>query len=176
MRVRVATAVDAGAIARVHIASWRAAYVGLIPQDFLDALDIGERTARWEAIFSADRAPTGALVLVADEGEGEEDRVVGFVHYGPTRDPGGDPETTGAVNALYLVSQVWRAGGGGALLEASERELRQAGLTTVTLWVLDGNEGAARFYERHGYTPDGSTNDRDWGSFVAHEVRYRKTL
>jgi GNAT superfamily N-acetyltransferase len=201
VRVRAATIADAGPIARVHIASWRAAYVGLIPQDFLDAMDVEDRRLRWEGIFAADRWPTGAFVLEADTapdaplalatalapgGESEPARsdqegrdasgdVIGFVHYGPSRDPGDDPQTVGSVNALYLVPPVWRAGGGRALLEAAERELRRAGFATATLWVLSGNERAARFYERQGWHHDGVTNDRDWGTFVARELRYRTT-
>jgi GNAT superfamily N-acetyltransferase len=186
VRVRAATIADAGPIARVHITSWRAAYVGLIPQDFLDAMDVEDRRLRWEGIFAADRWPTGALVMEADAfgdesepalpvqgGSDASGEVVGFVHYGPSRDPGDDPQVIGSVNALYLVPQVWRAGGGRALLDAAEQELRRAGFATATLWVLSGNERAARFYERQGWHHDGVTNDRDWGTFVAHELRYR---
>ena len=35
--IRVAKASDAAAIARVHIDSWRTTYVGIVPQDYLDA-------------------------------------------------------------------------------------------------------------------------------------------
>lgn len=47
MWVRVAREADAEALARVHVDSWRAAYQGLMPQEYLDGLDPAERAAQW---------------------------------------------------------------------------------------------------------------------------------
>ena len=47
MEVRWATADDAAAIAAVHIASWRAAYRGLLPDAVLDSLSLEARTDHW---------------------------------------------------------------------------------------------------------------------------------
>ncbi len=171
MRVRPAEAGDLAAVAAVHVASWRAAYVGLIPQDFLDGLDVELRRRRWEEIRAGDTAPTAMLVLEDDAGT-----VIGFIHYGPTRDDGGDPATTGAVNALYLLERSWGVGGGRVLLGAAEDDLRRAGFRHATLWVLVGNERAYRFYERQLWRRDGATNKHDWGPFVADELRYAKEL
>lgn len=176
MWVRAASVADATAIAMVHVASWRAAYVGLIPQDFLDAMDVGDRGRIWQSILTADRWPTAARVLQDDAGDDGDGDVVGFIHYGPTRDDDGDPKTTGSVNALYLVREVWRSGGGRALLESAEAELSRAGFGEATLWLLLGNERGARFYEQMGWRLDGTTDRRDWGTFVADELRYRKAL
>jgi GNAT superfamily N-acetyltransferase len=176
MRVRTASVADAEAIAAVHIASWRAAYVGLIPQDFLDAMDLADRRERWQGILTNNRWPSAASVLERDGGLDGAGDVVGFIHYGPTRDEDGDPATTGSVDALYLVREVWRSGGGRALMAAAEEELSRAGFPRATLWLLQGNERGARFYEQLGWRLDGATNQRDWGSFVAEELRYHKTL
>jgi ribosomal protein S18 acetylase RimI-like enzyme len=43
------------------------------------------------------------------------------------------------------------AGIGAALLRVTEDEIRQAGHQRVTLLCMVGNEGARRFYERHGW-------------------------
>ena len=45
--VRQAEIGDAAAIARVHVASWRTTYRGLLPDEFLDSLDEGRYTERW---------------------------------------------------------------------------------------------------------------------------------
>jgi hypothetical protein len=72
--VRPARAEDAGQIALVHVRSWQGAYRGLIPQAFLDGLDVAERTRTWErALAETDNPRAG--VLVADDGG----NVVGFV-------------------------------------------------------------------------------------------------
>ena len=45
--VRDAAADDAAAIARVHAASWQAAYRGIVDDDRLDRMSVDEREQRW---------------------------------------------------------------------------------------------------------------------------------
>ena len=45
--VRPATLDDSERIADIHVKTWQAAYAGVMPQDFLDRLDRGARTAMW---------------------------------------------------------------------------------------------------------------------------------
>ena len=49
--IREATAFDSTALARVHVASWRAAYRGIIDDDWLDALSVDAQAARWQRWF-----------------------------------------------------------------------------------------------------------------------------
>lgn len=44
--VRSARVEDAGAIARVNVDTWRTTYPGIVPQDYLDALDPDALTPR----------------------------------------------------------------------------------------------------------------------------------
>ena len=43
---RVPAVADAEAIARLHVASWREAYAGIVPQAILDAVDLDDRYGR----------------------------------------------------------------------------------------------------------------------------------
>ena len=52
--VRGATADDARAIAEVHVASWRWAYRGQVPDRILDELSVDEREAIWRAALHND--------------------------------------------------------------------------------------------------------------------------
>jgi hypothetical protein len=47
MAIEPATADDAGAIAQIHVDAWRAAYVGILPDDHLASLSVDEREAMW---------------------------------------------------------------------------------------------------------------------------------
>ena len=47
--IRPAVPGDAEAIAAVHLATWRDAYAGILPADFLDALRVNEFAQRWRA-------------------------------------------------------------------------------------------------------------------------------
>lgn len=46
----------------------------------------------------------------------------------------------------------------------------------VTLWVLDSNERARRFYELAGFAPDGATKEEVMARTPVKEVRYRRVL
>ena len=78
----------------------------------------------------------------------------------------------------YIRSPVcWGKGVGRALLAAAELELRERGLTDVTLWVLKDNERVLRFYRSIGLVPD-ACKDRveQVGGRALVEVRLRKQL
>ncbi len=52
---------------------------------------------------------------------------------------------------LMIRAEFRSAGIGAALLRATEDEIRQASHQSATLLCMVGNEGARRFYERHGW-------------------------
>ncbi|MDQ4133132.1 MAG: GNAT family N-acetyltransferase [Actinomycetota bacterium] len=166
MRVRPAEITDAEAIATVHVRSWQATYRGRLPDDYLRGLSIERRTETWREILArSDRPGLGAFVVEVDDG------IVGFVHTGPSRDANA-PTGTGEITALYLAPEHWGRGGGRLLLDVALTNLRAAGYRRATLWVLESNAAARRFYEISGWAADGATRTEDRGSFVLAEVRY----
>jgi GNAT superfamily N-acetyltransferase len=192
-------AADAKAIATVHVRSWQTAYRGLLPQDYLDDLDPARSQPQWETIIAASDWPRrGVLVLTArahgpnvgdpdvggpdvggpDVGGPGDDGVIGFAGLGPSRDEdhGGPGADVGELQTLYLVPGRWRGGAGSVLLGAVVEQLRRAGFTEATCWVLETNAGARRFYEHHGWRFDGTSQRHDWERFVVTDVRYRRPL
>jgi GNAT superfamily N-acetyltransferase len=63
----------------------------------------------------------------------------------------------GEVYSLYVDPARYAGGVGRALMAAARRRLHEDGFEAAVLWVLRGNERAARFYEREGWRPDGAT-------------------
>jgi ribosomal protein S18 acetylase RimI-like enzyme len=168
MTLRTATPDDARAIAEIHVAAWRAAYRGLMPEDFLARLSVDERIEMWSSILSR---PRPARVTVA-----EIDSVLaGFCSYGPTRDD--EPPDVAEIYAVNIRPGNWRQGAGRALCERAYREAAARGHTAMTLWVLKGNETAFRFYESLGYERDGAvkTDTSLIGSPII-DLRYRKAI
>jgi ribosomal protein S18 acetylase RimI-like enzyme len=145
VRVRRAAVGDAVAIAVVHVRAWQAAYQGLLPQAYLDGLDPGQRREGWERILAETAWPQPATLL-AEDAEG----VVGFTRLCPTRDQDGDPAMVGEITCIYLLPAVWGTGIGRQLMQQSLMVLGEAGYQQATLWVLDTNERARRFYEAGG--------------------------
>ena len=169
--VRAATLKDAAHIATVHIRSWQAAYRGLLPQDYLDTLDIPRRTESWKrALRSTDWSKGGVVVAVPGPD------VLGFAGYGPTRDEGEDCCAVGEIRQIYLLPEAWGKGFGQRLMSAALIRLASAGYTQATLWALTTNTRARRFYEKNGWAPDGTTRSDDMSGFQVDQLRYRKEL
>jgi len=170
VRVRRARPDDAVAIAHVHVRSWQSAYRGLVPQEYLDGLDPERRRQMWERVLATDGWPrSGTLVAENDDG------VVAFAHVGPSRDDDAEG-TVGELSAIYALSTVWGTGVGRALMAEALRTLAGAGYAEATLWVLDTNERARRFYEAAGWRPDGAVKVDSTRGFPLAEVRYRRAM
>jgi len=65
---------------------------------------------------------------------------------------------------------------GRELMTATLDFLANLGYTQVTLWVLDTNARARRFYEAAGFRADGALKVDDGRGFPLSEVRYRRSL
>ena len=91
---------------------------------------------------------------------------------GPSRDPSPD-EKAGEIYEIFVQPEVIGTGVGRALLRRALSELADAGFGRVTLWVVEGNTRACRFYERMGLRTDGSTKVARMGEAEAVEIRYQ---
>jgi GNAT superfamily N-acetyltransferase len=171
VNIRPADVADATEIAQVQVRSWQVTYRGQIPQDYLDALDVDERAEMWRrAAENADGIRRGLLVAEADSG------LLGFASFSPTRDSDEDPELVGEIPAIYLHPDAWGTGCGRELMGVALERLGAAGFEQVTLWVLDTNARARRFYEAAGFAPDGAVKVDDRDQFELRELRYRRSL
>jgi ribosomal protein S18 acetylase RimI-like enzyme len=168
VRIRDAKATDAGAIAEIHVAAWRAAYRGVMPDDYLAALSVEKRTAMWQTTI----AKAGPAKLAVAELDG---RLAGFCLFGPTRDDA--PSDIAEIYAVNVHPEFWRQGAGQSLCEHAVREAAAREHSAVTLWVLKENDRARRFYERLGFAFDGTekTDTKLIGSAL-HDMRYRKAI
>ncbi|MBX6387239.1 MAG: GNAT family N-acetyltransferase [Microbispora sp.] len=168
MVVRRAEPADAEAIAAVHVRSWQAAYPGFMPRAYLDGLTPAMRLPLWNRLLG-ESAPPRTEVFVAEAGGS----VAGFAALGPSRDDDADPASVAEISAIYLLPEVWGAGLGGRLMAAALDDLAAAGYERATLWVIDGNVRARRFYERGGWRPDGAVQRDESHGFPLTEVRYQ---
>jgi ribosomal protein S18 acetylase RimI-like enzyme len=169
--IRAARGTDAAQIAVVHVQSWQGAYRGLLPQPYLDGLDPAQRVGRWERLLAeAGVGRTG--VLVAEDGGA----LLGFASYSPSRDRDANPGRVGEVSAIYLLPNAWGQGVGRRLMDAALAGLAEAGFAQVTLWVLDSNVRARRFYEAGGWSADGAVQLDESRGFPITQVRYRRSL
>jgi len=166
--IRQATTADARAIAEVHVYSWQWAYRGLIPDSYLDRLSIDSRAEGHAQRLAAE---TEGRTWVAEQ----EGRIAGFATTVPSRDPDA-PSGTGELGAIYLRREAASQGIGRVLFAHAIHDLRQRGYQQATLWVLDSNARARRFYEKAGWVADGTTKTEERPGVLLREVRYRASL
>ncbi|GAB2937174.1 GNAT family N-acetyltransferase [Nonomuraea fastidiosa] len=171
MRVRRAVAADVERIAEVHVLTWKGAYQGLLPQPLLDRFQPAQRVPQWERIIERTAWPRQGTLVAEDEGD-----LIGFADLCPTRDDDRDPAKVGELAAIYVLPAAWKRGAGRGLMTEAMRTLREAGYSSATLWVLEGNDRAIRFYERMGWRPDGTVKDAVIGGREVRELRYRCEL
>ena len=165
---------DASAIAAVHIASWRAAYPGTVPQAFLDGLDAERRAAFWTQRLR-EEAGSGELRSWVVEKGGQ---VVGFAGTGPADEDDAPHVPAGSheLQTMYSLAETWGSGVGRALLDRVLTDLASNGVASMHLWVFAANARARRFYERAGWTADGASRDLRIGGVELPIVRYRRML
>lgn len=171
LTIRAAVPSDAPGIAAVHARAWQRAYRGIVPDDFLAVLTakVDERARWWRERLSGMDPALRVWVAFCD------DRLAGFCTTGPCRDEDALPGT-GEVRAIYLDPEMAGRGIGRALFTHAVNDLREQGFHAATLWVLQENRRARRFYEAAGWRPDGATKTEHRPGFDLHEMRYRVAL
>ena len=169
LRIREADGKDVDAIASIHVHAWQDAYRGQLSDDYLDGLDVAERIPQARATIE-DSPPEFRVWVAEDDGA-----VVGFAVTGPSQDADADRKT-GELYAIYLDPSRVGTGLGRRLFEHALEDLRERRFTVATLWVLESNDRARRFYDAAGWRTDGLTTSERVDCEMRPTVRYRVTL
>ena len=149
---------DLRQVSRIYAQSWKSAYRGIVPQDYLDALP----EDRWVKPLSRDvdclwLAFNGTLP-------------VGAATFGPARDKA--MAGWGELVSIYLLPEYQGKGIGTALFQKAVHSLQNCGYTNLYLWVLEENHNARRFYEKMGWKPNGDRLSTLIGGKELTEIRY----
>lgn len=137
--IRRASPSDAVGISKVHDASWRSSYGGLIPHRALETL-VGRRDTQWWS-----RAIQRSSRILVLEAFGD---IVGYATLGHNR-TAKLPEQ-GEVYELYLLPTYQGLGFGKRLFLAARQELVNLGMRDCVVWALRDNHQAVDFYHKAG--------------------------
>jgi GNAT superfamily N-acetyltransferase len=176
--IRSASTADAAQIAVVMRDSWFAAYDGIIAPAIIDRATAPDGGARVRQSFRMRPWQRMIAPAVPD--------IIGYASFGPERDvldtPWPYPLTSAGsggkvaeLYALYVHPAWWSTGTGRALMDHVLAKVRAAGYGCITLWVLEANARARRFYQRAGFIPDGARHVLDDLGAVT-EIRYWRAL
>ena len=194
--IRSASTADAPQIAAVMRDSWFAAYEGIIARQIIDRVTAPDggarvrqsfRTRPWQRMIAAVApAAPGLPAEPAEQTEPVAPGIVGYASFGPERDvlamswpypqtAAGAEGRVAELYALYVHPAWWSTGTGRALMDQVLAKVSSAGYQGITLWVLEENARARRFYERAGFAPDDARHVLDdLGGVI--EIRYRRAL
>ena len=147
--IRRARPSDAVAIGAVHVAAWRSAYPGILPDQFLAGLSIPRQAAHYD---QAIRSATAVFVAIAsgiDLPVGNTPRIVGFATAGRSRvrEIAALHLGEGEIETLYVLDDWRERGVGRRLMRAAAAHLIEMGCKSVFLWVLSDNP-SRWFYQR----------------------------
>lgn len=140
--VRAARLDEAGLLADLHLETALAAYRHIFPPDAPKPQPDELRT-QWQQWVDED----SVAVLVAEVNRAVAGAVVGSA----------DPldVTLGHLHRLYVRPVQWGRGAGRRLHDDCLRRLGDEGFAEATLWVLEANTRARRWYERLGWEATG---------------------
>src|ERR1700722_1937962 len=137
--VRHATIKDAADLARMHRATWQAAYRDMLPASFLQSLNNPEMEPTWEKDIARYQA-AGNHIMLADTEHGAQ----GFVMFGRGREevmtPADIPgNKLGQIYSLYVMPDFLKHGLGQAMMNAAFDVLREEKYTDVYLTAFEAN-------------------------------------
>lgn len=153
--IRAARLEDAAALGRLHVAIWRAAYRGIMPDAYLDGLSEAKHAAFWRQLLEQPQPDRLQIVLAAEEpGKPSAGEIGGFLLAGTPRDlpPGGAALFRGEIYALNIAPELQGRGYGRRLMVHAAAWLAENRMTPFCLWVLAENARARDFYELLGGT------------------------
>jgi ribosomal protein S18 acetylase RimI-like enzyme len=149
-------------IGYVHAMSWQSAYQGIVPQEYLANITPEKRADMYRKTLPSSQDEYYIAYL--------DEQPMGMLVLGKSRDEDAS-ESVGEIYAIYLLADYWDQGYGKQLMNYAINRLRELSCRTVTLWVMEENNRARRFYERYGFVLDGSKKELNLGKpFVI--VRY----
>ncbi len=165
--VRAAVAVDGPAIAATKWRSWRVAYRGILPDEFMDRLTVFPPAGYWTGRAAVPPTNRHSLLVAGRRGT-----VVGLCDVVPDE----SSPTTAQLKVLYVDPLVQRRGIGRALVDAAVEHARSTGATELVLWVAERNAEARAFYAENGWQADGGRERFELEPGVEmDEVRYGYT-
>lgn len=138
MIIRNARTGEEQSIANVIINTWRAAYRGIIPDRFLDALTTGKHEALFKENIKS--APENIFVL-----ENHEQQIVGMVFGGSDRSGAFDCELV----AIYILPDYQKRGYGKKLFKALIERYKKQTYKSMLIWTFKDNKDQ-EFYKKLG--------------------------
>ena len=145
-------------ISNIYEKSWKYAYKGIVPQEYLNSISKGS----WTNTIT--KAGLYTLVLI------ENEMIIGTASFCKSRWE--KYEGYGEIVSIYFLPDYIGKGYGNLLLKKCIEELKTLGFMKLLLWVLEDNINARRFYEKNGFCCTNEYQNDNIGGKDLREVMY----
>lgn len=164
VEIRSALLEDINQIAQIHVDSWGVAFEGLMPQGYISSYNPDVRRKEWNSIIQTE----SECVIVAER----DQQVVGFLSYyiNPTH------SDVIELSKLYLSPYLYRQGVGTQLMNAFNQVVKAEAIKRISLYVLDSNQSAMKFYQKLGFVETGEFEKTEYDGETIIDIRLMKTL
>ncbi len=150
----------------IHSCSWKKAYAGIIPDEIISEftpekrseifLNVIDTQSEEYYLFKIDAQPVG----IASLSKSHEKNAPNYV---------------GEIYSIYFHPNYWGTPITQTAFQFCVDRLKTLGFTHVTIWVLDENIRAKKFYEKNGFIFDGHSEEIEIG-IKLREIRYSKEI
>lgn len=161
-QIRRAQPRDAGEIAQLHVATWRTAYTGILPDTMLLGMSPAAEQRQWSRLIATTDHQFAVHVAEAEDG-----RLRGYGSAGSAR-PSGLP-FAGEVYTLYVTPDHQGQNLGRRLLFAMFAQLRAQGFGSALVWVLAANPSRF-FYHAMGGALAAERRERHFGAMLDEQA------
>jgi len=167
--IRIAKESDAYSIAEVVVLTWQVIYSGIISDKDLANFSVFEREKCWKKRLQGNDPQCLDWTTLVYE---KERKIIGFATYRPSGDTDKNKDSVVELVAIYLLPGYWEQGLGKRLMDDVLGRAKTQGVSEVSLWVIEANSRARKFYERTGFHTDGAKKDQVILGTMVTEVRY----
>ncbi len=161
-----ATKKHAAEMGFVHSCSWQKAYANIIPNEIIAAFTPEKRAEIFSNIIES-QPEEYYLFVVNDQSAG-----IASLSKSHEKD---SPNTVGEIYSIYFHPDYWGTPATQVAFQFCIDRLKALGFSFITIWVLEDNIRARRFYEKNGFEFDGHSKEIEVGKKL-REVRYSKQV
>lgn len=146
------------AISKIYEESWKYAYQGIVPQEYLVSIPAGN----WAQGIDSEGRYTMVMI--------DREKIVGTSSFCRSRMQ--EMSDYGEIVSIYFLPEYIGKGYGKLLLNAVIGELKNLSFQKVFLWVLEDNNRARHFYEKFGFRQSNHNMEICIGGKNLNEVQY----
>lgn len=163
IQIKPATPNDSQILSQVHLEAYRTAYHGIIPDTYLNQLNLTDINQQYQTFLATGHEQTALLLT--------DETALGYITIRPCPDQ--DLDTSyGEILNLYLLQSSTKKGYGKILINWGLEQLQASGYCYAVLWTLIANTNARSFYEHLGFVADGARRTITRG-ITLEQLRYQ---